>query len=146
MRAIRWIPRTTLLGLTLLAAACGGGDHNPTGPGSGLTGTWTLVGINEDGLPESEPYNFGTADFQSGTLRLSQDGQWEMTINYDHLEQNESRQLEDYGKYDSHDEDLSFASEAYGDHIEGGMDDGYVYMIYDFDGDGAYETEFTFER
>ena len=104
------------------------------------------MGINEDGLPESEPYNFGTADFQSGTLRLSQDGQWEMTINYDHLEQNESRQLEDYGQYDSHDEDLSFASEAYGDHIEGGMDDGYVYMIYDFDGDGAYETEFTFER
>jgi hypothetical protein len=104
------------------------------------------VGINEDGLPESEPYNFGTADFQSCTLRLSQDGQWEMTINYDHLEQNESRQLEDYGQYGRNDEDLSFASEAYGDHIEGGMDDGYVYMIYDFDGDGAYETEFTFER
>jgi len=146
MRAIRWIPRTTLWGLTLLAAACGGGDHNPTGPAGGLTGTWTLVGINEDGLPESEPYTFGTADFQSGTLRLSQDGQWEMTINYDHLEQNESRQLEDYGQYGRDDEDLSFASEAYGDHIEGGVDDGYVYMIYDFDGDGAYETEFTFER
>ncbi len=146
MRAIRWVPRTTLLGLTLLAAACGGGDHNPTRPGGGLTGTWTLVGINEDGLPESEPYNFGTADFQSGTLRLSQDGQWEMTINYDHLEQNESRQLEDYGQYGREDADLSFASEAYGDHIEGGVDDGYVYMIYDFDGDGAYETEFTFER
>ncbi len=146
MPAIRWIPRTTFLGLALLAAACGGGDHNPTGPGGGLTGTWTLVGINEDGLPESEPYNFGTADFQSGTLRLSQDGQWEMTINYDHLEQNESRQLEDYGQYGQEDEDLSFASEAYGDHIEGGVDDGYVYMIYDFDGDGAYETEFTFER
>ena len=146
MRAIRWVPRTTLLGLTLLAAACGGRDHHPTGPGGGLTGTWTLVGLNEDGLPESEPYNFGTADFQSGTLRLSQDGQWEMTINYDHLEQNESRQLEDYGQYGREDEDLSFASEAYGDHIEGGVDDGYVYMIYDFDGDGAYETEFTFER
>ena len=146
MRAIRWIPRTTFLGLTLLAAACGGGDGNPHRFGGGLTGTWTLVGINEDGLPESEPYNFGTADFQSGTLRLSQDGQWEMTINYDHLEQNESRQLEDYGQYGRDDEDLSFASEAYGDRIEGGMDDGYVYMIYDFDGDGAYETEFTFER
>jgi hypothetical protein len=37
-------------------------------------------------------------------------------------------------------------SDAYGDHIEGGVDDDYVYMIYDFDGDGEYETEFTFER
>ena len=53
MRAIRWIPRTTFLGLALLAAACGGGDHNPAGPGGGLTGTWTLVGINEDGLPRA---------------------------------------------------------------------------------------------
>lgn len=146
MQTTHWIPRSALLGLALLAAACGGGDHNPTGPGGGLAGTWTLVGINEDGLPESEDYNFGTANFQGGTLRLSQDGQWEMTINYDHLEQNESRQLEDYGQYGRNDEDLSFASEAYGDHIEGGVDDGYVYMIYDFDGDGAYETEFTFER
>ena len=57
MRAIRWIPSTTLLGLTLLAAACGGSDHHPAGPGGGLTGTWTLVGINEDGIPESEDYN-----------------------------------------------------------------------------------------
>ena len=111
-----------------------------------VTGTWTLVGINEDGIPESEDYNFGTATFQGGTLRLSQDGEWEMTISYDHMEQNESRQLEDYGQYGRDDEDLSFASEAYGDHIEGGVDDGYVYMIYDFDGDGVYETEFTFER
>jgi len=108
--------------------------------------TWTLVGINEDGLPESEDYNFGTADFQSGSLRLSQDGQWEMKIFYDHVEQNQSLQLDDYGQYGRDNQDLSFASEAYGDHIEGGLDDGFVYMIYDFDGDGEYETEFTFER
>ena len=146
MQATRWIPRTTLLYLTLLAGACGGGDHNPTGPGGGLGGTWTLVGINEDGLPEDEPYNFGTASFTGGSLRMSQDGEWEMTINYDHLEANESRQLDDYGQYGRQGDDLSFASEAYGDHIDGGLDDGYVYMIYDFDGDGEYETEFTFER
>jgi hypothetical protein len=148
MQAIHGIRRSTLLGLTLLAGACGGGDHNPTGPGGagGLVGTWTLVGINEDGLPESEDYNFGTADFQSGSLRLSQDGQWEMKIFYDHVEQNQSLQLEDYGQYGRDEEDLSFASEAYGDHIEGGLDEGYVYMIYDFDGDGVSETEFTFER
>ncbi len=148
MQTTHWIPRSTLLGLILLAGACGGGDHNPTGPGGagGLTGTWTLVGINEDGLPESEDYNFGTADFQSGSLRLSQDGQWEMKIFYDHVEQNQSLQLDDYGQYDRDNEALSFASEAYGDHIEGGLDDGFVYMIYDFDGDGEYETEFTFER
>ena len=146
MQTTHWIPRRALLGLALLAGACGGGDHNPTGPGGELAGTWTLVGINEDGLPESEDYNFGTADFQSGSLRLSQDGQWEMKIFYDHVEQNQSLQLDDYGQYGRNDADLSFASEAYGDHIEGGLDGGYVYMIYDFDGDGAYETEFTFER
>jgi hypothetical protein len=146
MPVIRSMSRTTLVGLTLLAAGCGGGDHNPTGPGGGLAGTWTLVGINEDGLPESEPYTFGTADFQSGSLRLTQDGEWEMTIVYDHLEQNESRRLEDYGQYGRDDDDLSFTSAAFGDRIEGGVDEGFVYMIYDFDGDGAYETEFTFER
>ena len=146
MQATRWMPRATLLGLTLLAGACGGGDHNPTGPGGGLGGTWTLVGINEDGLPEDEPYNFGTASFTGGSLRLSQDGQWEMTISYDHLEANQSLQLEDYGQYGRQGDDLSFASEAFGDHIDGGIDDGFVYLIYDFDGDGQYETEFTFER
>jgi hypothetical protein len=146
MQATRWMPRATLLGLTLLAGACGGGDHNPTGPGGGLGGTWTLVGINEDGLPEDEPYNFGTASFTGGSLRLSQDGQWEMTISYDHLEANQSLQLEDYGQYGRQGDDLSFASEAFGDHIDGGIDDGFVYLIYDFDGDGEYETELTFER
>jgi hypothetical protein len=146
MQATRWMPRATLLGLTLLAGACGGGDHNPTGPGGGLGGTWNLVGINEDGLPEDEPYNFGTASFTGGSLRLSQDGQWEMTISYDHLEANQSLQLEDYGQYGRQGDDLSFASEAFGDHIDGGLDDGFVYLIYDFDGDGEYETEFTFER
>ena len=147
MQTTHWIPRSALLGLALLAGACGGGDHNPTGPGGGgLAGTWTLVGINEDGLPESEDYNFGTASFQSGSLRLGQDGQWEMKIFYDHVEQNQSLQLDDYGQYGRDNQDLSFASEAYGDRIEGGLDEGYVYMIYDFDGDGEYETEFTFER
>ena len=90
MQTTHWIPRSTLLGLALLVAACGGSDHNPTGPGGGgLAGTWTLVGINEDGLPENEDYNFGTATFQGGALRLSQDGEWEMTISYDHMEQKE---------------------------------------------------------
>ena len=51
MQTTHWIRRTTLLSLALLAGACGGGDHNPTGPDGGLAGTWTLVGINEDGLP-----------------------------------------------------------------------------------------------
>jgi hypothetical protein len=146
MQATRWMPRATLLGLTLLAGACGGGDHNPTGPGGGLSGTYTLVGINEDGLPEDEPYNFGTASFTGGSLRLGQDGQWEMTIFYDHLEQDQSLQLEDYGQYGRQGDDLSFSSEAYGDRIDGGVDDGDVYLVYDFDGDGQYETEFTFER
>ena len=146
MQATRWMPRATLLGLTLLAGACGGGDHNPTGPGGGLSGTYTLVGINEDGLPEDEPYNFGTASFTGGSLRLSQDGQWEMTIFYDHLEQDQSLQLEDYGQYGRQGDDLSFSSEAFGDRIDGGVDGGDVYLVYDFDGDGQYETEFTFER
>jgi hypothetical protein len=146
MQATRWIPRSALVGLTLLAGACGGGDHNPTGPAGGLGGNWTLVGINEDGLPEDEPMNWGTASFQSGSLRLSQDDQWEMTINYDNLEQNQSLQLEDHGQYGRQGDDLSFASEAFGDHFEGGVDEGFVYLIYDFDGDGEYETEFTFER
>lgn len=146
MQATRWISRTTLLGLALLAGACGGGDHNPTGPDGGVGGTWTLVGINEDGLPESEPMVWGSVTFRGGSLHLSQDGQWEMAIQFEHDETGQAAQAEDYGQYGREGDDLTFASEAFGDHIEGGLDDGFVYMIYDFDGDGQYETEFTFER
>ena len=146
MQATRWIPRAAMLTLTLLAVACGGGDHNPTGPGGDVGGTWTLVGINEDGLPESEPMVWGSVTFRAGSLHLSQDGAWEMTIQFEHDETGQATQAEDYGQYGRQGDDLSFASEAFGDHIEGGLDDGFVYLIYDFDGDGEYETEFTFER
>ena len=41
---------------------------------------------------------------------------------------------------------LSFDSEVYGDSFTGRAGNGLVAILYDFDGDGAAETTFTFAR
>lgn len=55
LELIRTWRRYPVVAALVLAVACGGGDGG-TGPGGGgaLAGTYELVGINEDGLPEEE--------------------------------------------------------------------------------------------
>jgi hypothetical protein len=136
--------KTAALGLVLLSAACGGGDSG--GPSNGTSGTYQLVGIDEDGLPENEDYNWGTASFQGGELSISGDGTWEMTIHYDRVEMGDSQVLGDYGDWDVHGGDLHFMSEEYGDEFWGAQNGNRVRLTYDFDGDGNYETDFVFAR
>jgi hypothetical protein len=143
MRVMKWIYLSLALGLPIFSGACGGGDGG-TSPGGGPSGSYALVGVNEDGLPEDEPMNWGTASFRGGSLQLFADGTWEMAIQYVDVEENYSDTVQDYGDYDRDGEDLWFVSEAYGDEFEGTLDGDEVWVTYDFDGDGEYESDFVF--
>jgi hypothetical protein len=138
--------RPAALGLALLLATACGNDGAGIGPGSNPTGSYELQLVNEDGLPENEPMNWGTAGFQSGSLRLSEDGSWEMRIDYENVERGEALNLQDHGDYDLDGRDLLFTSDAYSDEFEGTVDGNAVAITYDFDGDGEYESHFTFVK
>ena len=144
MRTMRWISTTAALGLALLTAACGGGDSG--GPSGGLAGDWQLVRVNEDGLPENEEYPWGTAGFTDGGLSLCADGCWEMWIEYDKVELGETWVLEDNGGFEVNGNQMLFSSEHYGDEFTAVRNGNSITLTYDFDGDGYYETDFTFTR
>ncbi|MGH7585018.1 MAG: hypothetical protein ACREMH_02120 [Gemmatimonadales bacterium] len=144
MLKMRWISTTAALGLVLLAAACSGGDSG--GPSGGISGTYQLVKVDGDALPESEEMNWGTANFTSGSLKLWDDGAWDLSFSYDRLEIGDSRVLEDFGGYDRDGGDVHFSSEEFGDEFWGMRDGNSITLTYDFDGDGYQETEFTFAK
>ena len=132
----------------LLAAACGGGDGNGgNGPGGdALAGTYQLVGINEDGLPEEEQMeNCGPARFTSGSMVLGEEGNFEFSIAYD--DENGQDGFQDHGEFQRHgDTDLSFDSEAWGDHFEGEIEGDLVVLYHDFCTNGQADIDFVFEK
>lgn len=130
----------------LLAGACGGGDGG-TGPaGGGLSGTYELVGINEDGLPEVEQVeNCSPARFTSGSMVLDEDGNFEFSILYD--DENGQDGFQDHGQFQRHgDADLSFDSEAWGDRFNGEIEGDLVVLYYDFCANGVADIDFVFEK
>lgn len=88
--------------------------------------------------------NWGTAVFRAGSLRLFDDGTWEISIDVHHPERGESATLEDYGEYDGDGEELWFLSEAYDDEFQGWSHGDAITISYDFVGDEGYGTDLTF--
>ncbi len=148
---MRWLElqrmwRTLPVAGLLLAGACGGGDGG-TGPGgNGLSGTYELVGINEDGVPEQEQVeNCLPALFTSGSMVMDEDGNFELSILY----QDESGQdgFQDHGRFRRQgDTDLSFDSEAWGDQFDGEVEGDLVVLYYDFCANGVADIDFVFEK
>lgn len=83
------------------------------------------------------------AGFRGGALSLTERGTWAMAIRYRDVEAGEVT-FEDHGDYDREGEELYFRSWPYGDEFDGTIGDGAVVITYDFDGDGEYESHFTF--
>jgi hypothetical protein len=82
--------------------------------------------------------------FRRGSLRMSADGSWRMSIDFVPQGRRERRTLRDYGEYEQDGRELFFVSEANGDEFQGVLEGDAVLIAYDFDGDGEYDTEFAF--
>lgn len=138
--------RTLPVAGLLLAGACGGGDAG-TGPGGGaLSGTYQLMGINEDGLPEvAQMEDCSPARFTSGSMVLDEDGNFELSIVYD--DEGGQAGFEDHGQFQRQgDAGLSFDSEAWGDRFDGEIDGDLVVLYYDFCTNGEADIDFVFEK
>lgn len=102
------------------AAACGGDNDGGTGPGGGgFSGTYRLVGIGEDGLPEVEQVeNCSPARFTGGSMVLDGSGSFELSALYD--DENGQDGFQDHGRF-QHDGDggLAFSSESVGRPVRG---------------------------
>jgi hypothetical protein len=139
----QWRPVLAWWSLVGLAAACGGGhDGGATGPGGDvgqLAGDYQLVGANDGEIPTTVTWNgCSPIQVQNGGITLNADGHWQMQFNWQ--DQNGQPQYTgDHGRFQVADGQLQFSSEAWGDHFEGEIDDGVVWLYYDFCGDDPGE-------
>ena len=79
---MRRLSRLTPWTALLTAAACGGGDKGPTGPGGGQGDTYELVALGRAGLPaDAQLEDCMTTRFYSGALRVDQaSGSWRIGL------------------------------------------------------------------
>jgi hypothetical protein len=144
-RTGRLIATATLLSLSALTAACGGGDHGtgPNGGGGGgigdLAGDYYLAKANDQPLPAIFVSDVcAPAKFTGGGIRLGADGTFQMAIAYVNNE-GTADGFQDHGTVRRQGDQLLFTSEAWGDTFEGELDEGLIWADYDFcnDNQGA---------
>jgi hypothetical protein len=145
MQSLTRVRMLAVLALGLFAGACGGHDGG-TGPNTALDATYSLRRVNHVEIPAEADLNWGTAGFHDGTFDLYPDGTWEMEIHYVDVGTGEQNSLEDDGDYEMDGPTLHLSSAEFDDAFDGAMDGKNVTIKYDFDGDGAYESDFTFTR
>ena len=144
MNAYSWLFAAMALCSTVVLTGCGGSDGN-TGPGGGggIGGQYDLVGINEDGLPESEVLEeCSETVFYSGSL--SMDGNhWEMRVDWE--DDDGENWTGDNGSFERDGNDLYFRSEAWGGGFEGEVEGSLVVLYYDFCSNGVADVDLVFE-
>lgn len=132
--------------LAALAAACGGDDGGGTGPGNDLAGNYQLVGADGDAVPAVVNSQVcGPSQILGGGLTIRADGRWEMR--FDYQDEEGPDYVGDHGQYQRAGDDLLFTSEAWGDQFEGELDEGLVWIAYDFCNDNlGAELELVWSR
>src|SRR5262249_37223736 len=145
-QTMRWLG---ILSLTCLAAACGGGGDGGTGPNGGgqqVVGTYQLVGANETAVPTVVMSPVCTpTQITNGVLNLEADGTFQMKFNY--VKEDGADYAGNHGRYKVTDDGLVFSSEDWGDQFEGGIDDGVLWIQWDFCSDNmGAELELDFQR
>jgi hypothetical protein len=133
----------------LLAAACGGGDKGPTGPGGGNgpgTDTWRLVALGRAGLPaDAQLEDCTLTRFYSGQLDLTQNGGWQIKLQV-HDDTGDWGYL-DKGKYQENadGETVSFQSQISGLTYRGTYDGTDLAIMYDWCANGVPDVQLVFE-
>ncbi len=142
MNAYSWLFAAMALCSTVVLTGCGGSDGG-TGPGGGIGGQYDLVGINEDGLPESEAIeDCSETLFYSGSLSMN-GSHWEMRVDWE--DDDGENWTGDNGSFERDGNNLYFRSEAWGGDFEGEVEGSLVVLYYDFCSNGVADVDLVFE-
>ena len=147
--ARKWRPVLAWWSLIGLVAACGGGSDGGTGPGGGgsLAGDYLLVGANDEAVPAVVTSDAcAQVEILNGGITLNADGRWQMQFNWQDAN-GETKFTGDHGRFQRQGDEVLFSSEAWGDQFEGEMDEGLLWIAYDFCSiDAAGDLELAFSR
>jgi hypothetical protein len=141
-RLSRLVPWPTLL----LAAACGGGDKGPTGPGGGMEPiTYDLVSLGRMGLPaDAQLEDCTVTRFYSGRLQVTDDWSWQIRLQVHDVDG-------DWGYADEGDVEENggafwFVSDVSGSAYQGTLDGSEATIMYDWCYDGVPDVQLVFDR
>jgi len=147
----QWRPVLAWWSLICLAAACGGGKDG-AGPGGGggggeFAGDYLLAGANDEEVPTVVTSDAcAPVRIVNGSMTLNANGQWQMQVNWQ-TENGESKFTGDHGHWRAANDGVEFSSEPWGDAFEGEMDDGLLWIDYDFcTNDPPGDLELAFSR
>jgi hypothetical protein len=131
----------------LLAAGCGGGDKNPTGPGGGGDAvTYNLVALGGIGVPaDAKVEDCTNTRFYGGGLVVRDDGTWQITlkvhdINYGDWGYKDEGQIEQDGSA------VWFDSQVSGTSHEGTVDGAEIRIMYDWCENGVADVQLVFDQ
>jgi hypothetical protein len=130
----------------LVVAACGGGDKNPTGPGTGggNVDTWKMVAIGNAGLPaEAEVEDCRLTRFNSGKLELRDDGSFR--ISFQVTDVSGDWGYHDEGEYQKNGDNGLFQSQITGTTYQAFYDGTYLHIEYDWCENGVPDVQLVFE-
>jgi hypothetical protein len=125
---------------------CGGGDHNPTGPGGGIAADYDMVAVGRAGLPaDAEVEDCTLTRFYSGSLRLNGNGTWQVRLQVND---------DNYGDWTSVDEGqfpqdgaTAWLNSKYsGATNQATLDGGEVTIMYDWCYNGVPDVQLVFDR
>ena len=147
----KWRPVLGWWSLICLAAACGGGKGG-TGPGGGggggeFAGDYLLAGANDEAVPTVINSDVcARARIVNGGMTLNANGQWQMQFNWQN-DNGEDKFTGDHGHWRATNGGVEFTSDTWGDSFEGEMDDGLLWIAYDFcSDDPPGDLELAFSR
>jgi hypothetical protein len=142
-RLSRLVPWATLL----LAAACGGGDKGPTGPGGGMEAIdYDLVALGRAGLPaDAQLEDCTLTRFYNGGLQVTDDGSWEIRLQV-HDDIDGDWGYADEGEVEEDGGAFWFVSDVSGSIYQGTLDNSEATIMYDWCYDGVPDVQLVFDR
>ena len=142
-RLSRLVPWPTLL----LAAACGGGDKGPTGPGGGAGGgTYELVALGNAGLPiDLQIEDCLMTRFYGGELSLHEDGTWQQALGF-YDDNYGDATARDEGTFEQDGATMWLTSEYSGVTHQATVGGGQVRIMYDWCYNGVPDVQLVFDR
>ncbi|MFL5515710.1 MAG: hypothetical protein ACJ8DJ_06105 [Gemmatimonadales bacterium] len=131
----------------LLAAGCGGGDKNPTGPGGGgNVASYNLVALGQAGLPADVKVEDCTnTRFYSGGLQVHEDGSWQIKLQVNDINYGDWG-YKDEGQIEQDGSTLWFDSQVSGTSHEGTLDGPEIRIMYDWCENGMADVQLVFDR
>jgi hypothetical protein len=141
-RLRRLVPWPTLL----LAAACGGGDKGPTGPGGGDEPIgYELVSLGRMGLPaDAQLEDCTLTRFYSGQLQVTDDWSWQISLQVHDVDGDWG--YLDEGEVEEDGEAFRFVSNVSGSSYQGTVNGSEVSIMYDWCYNGVPDVQLVFDR